>query len=157
MNAALIADMRSNPYEIVEAVLNVELMQKSSMYGFHGNEMSAFIKMTLCVPKLIAAAKRLLEKGDVNVPGFGSITAKAFEANIDFEIRYMTDAHIVGCNWLELPAGHWIPRNKDPKAHDGYTSRAQLEVDISYQKLISHQPEGEWQDVAPLRNQFFNT
>jgi len=151
LNAALIADMRSNPYEIVEAVLNVELMQKSSMYGFHGNEMSAFIKMTLCVPKLIAAAKRLLEKGDVNVPGFGSITAKAFEANIDFEIRYMTDAHIVGCNWLELPAGHWIPRNKDPKAHDGYTSRAQLEVDISYQKLISHQPEGEWQDVAPLR------
>ena len=34
---------------------------------------------------------------------------------------------------------------------DGYTSRAQLEIDISWEKVISHAPEGDWQDVAPLR------
>ena len=36
---------------------------------------------------------------------------QAFEANIDFEIRFMADAHIVGCNWLELPATTWQPRD----------------------------------------------
>lgn len=30
-------------------------------------------------------------------------------------------------------------------------SRCQLEVDISYDKLIAHQPEGEWAKVAPFR------
>lgn len=30
-------------------------------------------------------------------------------------------------------------------------SRCQLEVDISYDQLIAHQPEGEWAKVAPFR------
>ena len=34
---------------------------------------------------------------------------------------------------------------------NGYTSRAQLEVDVAWDKLISHVPEGEWSKVAPLR------
>ena len=87
LNAAIMADMKSNPYNIVEAVLNVSMLQKSSIFGYQGNLMSTFIKITASVPKLIAPAKRLLEKGDVNVPGIGGLTVKAFEANIDFEIR----------------------------------------------------------------------
>ena len=35
--------------------------------------------------------------------------------------------------------------------YGGYTSRAQLEIDISWEKVISHAPEGEWSAVAPLR------
>lgn len=27
-----------------------------------------------------------------------------FEANIDFEIRFMTDLNLVGCCWVEVPA-----------------------------------------------------
>ena len=33
----------------------------------------------------------------------------------------------------------------------GYTSRAQLEMDVAWDKVISHVPEGEWSTVAPLR------
>ena len=26
-----------------------------------------------------------------------------FEANIDFDIRFMADTKVVGCNWIQLP------------------------------------------------------
>jgi hypothetical protein len=32
--------------------------------------------VTLAVPRLVAATKRLLEKGEVTIPGHGSITSK---------------------------------------------------------------------------------
>ena len=147
MNKALIDDMKSNPFQIVDAVLQCQLVKKSTIYGFQGNKMSNFVKVTLAVPKLIAASKRLLEKGEVRipeVPGFGS--TKAFEANIDFEIRFMADTKVVGCNWIELPAGSWTLRRGSEQ-----TSRSQLEVDVAADKFLSHPPEGDWLKVAPLR------
>jgi DNA polymerase delta subunit 1 len=33
----------------------------------------------------------------------------------------------------------------------GATSRCQLEVDIAYDKMVSHAPEGDWAKVAPFR------
>lgn len=61
----------------------------------------------------------------------------------------MVDSDIVGCNWIELPAGKWFMRkfNTTPKN----TSLCQIEVDISYENIISHAPEGEWSKVAPFR------
>ena len=112
LNAALIADLKGNAHNIVDAVLCMDLLNKSSIYGFQGNVKSPFIKITLIIPKLVAAAKRLMERGEISIPGIGSQAIKAFEANIDFEIRFMADAHIVGCNWLELPAKSWTPRPK---------------------------------------------
>jgi len=143
--AALVADIKNNSEGVVDAVLSCELMQKSTIYGFQGNKMSPFVKITLAVPRMVAAAKRLLEKGEVKVPGLGALE-RPYEANIDFEIRFMADAGVVGCNWIELPAGAWSRRAKvDQK------SRAQVEVDIAWDKMVSHAPEGEWSHVAPVR------
>ena len=147
LDTALIADIKNNSLGIVDAVLNCELVQKSTIYGFQGNKMSEFIKITLAVPKLIAASKRLLERGEVRVPDIASLgAAKPFEANIDFEIRFMADNKVVGCNWIELPAGVWKQREKRD-----FTSRCQMEVDVAWDKFVSHQPEGEWLKVAPVR------
>ena len=30
-------------------------------------------------------------------------------------------------------------------------TRTQIEVDVSWEEFISHAPEGEWADVAPIR------
>lgn len=135
LNAALVADIKNNSEGVVDAVLSCELMQKSTIYGFQGNKMSPFVKITLAVPRMVAAAKRLLEKGEVKVPGLGALE-RPYEANIDFEIRFMADAGVVGCNWIELPAGAWSRRAKvDQK------SRAQVEVDIAWDRMVSHAPE----------------
>ena len=61
----------------------------------------------------------------------------------------MADAKIVGCNWLELPAGSWQPR--PTSGRDAVTSRAQMEVDVAWDRVISHLPEGDWSKVAPIR------
>jgi len=151
LNAVLIADMKSNPWGIDNAVLSCDLTSKSTIYGFQGNAKIPYIKVTLAVPKLVPAAKRLLEKGEVRVPGLGDFAGKAFEANIDFEIRFMADTHVVGCNWIELPAGSWTRRSPDSKGDNGPMSRSQLEVDVSWEKFISHAPEGDWSAVAPFR------
>lgn len=152
LNSALISDLKNNNAGIVDAVLNCELVQKSTIYGFQGNKMSSFIKITLAIPKLIAASKRLLERGEVKLDIANIGSTKPFEANIDFEIRFMADNKVVGCNWIELPAGSWKLRDPSSvKGEQGVTSRCQLEVDIAWNQLVSHQPEGEWLKVAPVR------
>lgn len=51
---------------------------------------------------------------------------------------------MTGVNWIELPAGQYsVPRNK--------TSHCQYEVFTDYDKIVSHAPEGEWSQIAPLR------
>ncbi len=68
----------------------------------------------MAVPRLIAPAKRLLEKGEVSVPGvpLDGRPFRAFEANIDFEIRFMADTKVVGCNWIQLPKTKYFVRSR---------------------------------------------
>ena len=61
----------------------------------------------------------------------------------------MTDCQITGCSWIELKAGSYTLRANS--SHMKNTSLCQIEVDVSYQKLVSHQPEGEWSKIAPFR------
>lgn len=59
--------------------------------------------------------------------------------------RFMADMSMVGCNWVQLPAGKYSKRT------EGLTSRSQLEVDIAFNDLISHPAAGEWMNIAPFR------
>lgn len=150
LNQALVADIKNNRDNVKDAVLDVQLLNKSTIYGFQGNKLSPFIKITVAVPKLIAAAKRLLERGEVTARGITTATYRAFEANIDFEIRFMADTKVVGCNWIELPAG----KHKVRQSHQlefAPTTRSQIEVDVAWDDFVSHAPEGDWADVAPFR------
>ena len=86
----------------------------------------------------------------------------------------MVDTGVVGCNWIELPAGTYTLRGSFPNqqsgtgvcAASGYTmiggggapengllpqTRCQLEVDVSFEDFVSHPADGEWQKIAPLR------
>lgn len=56
------------------------------MYGYHGEHLVPFLKITMAVPRLIAPAKRLLEQG-LRCGTLGVNNYQAYEANIDFEIR----------------------------------------------------------------------
>lgn len=58
----------------------------------------------------------------------------------------MVDTRILGCCWIELPAGKWFKREGD-----GVTSRCQIEADVSWTDFIVHAPEAEWSSVANFR------
>lgn len=141
-------DMRSNPENVQDTILAVEIVKKKNIYGYGGEEELSFLKITVALPRLVAACKRILEK-EVVYPTF-THDYRAFESNIDFDIRFMVDTSVVGCSWIELPAGKWKLRGK--YNHNlPQTSRCQLEVDIAWDEFISHPPEGEWSKVAPFR------
>ena len=172
LNRAILNDLRSNRENLQEAVLAVDLCQKCSIYGFYFNQKSRFLKVTLALPKLVAPARRLVSQ--IIVPPFGQIMYQVFEANIEFEVRFMVDTGVVGCNWIELPAGKYYPRSPTMAGQggvgicptSGFTmiggggasvnrlhphTKCQLEVDVSFEDFISHPAEGEWQKIAPLR------
>ncbi|XP_055900779.1 DNA polymerase delta catalytic subunit-like [Biomphalaria glabrata] len=154
LNTIVRKDLRSNKEGIVQAVLAVECVERESIYGYHGNKKSLFLKITVAIPRLIAPCKRLLEQG-IQIPGYSHHGFQTYESNIDFEIRFMVDASVVGCNWIELPADKYSIRDKHKAVQHTsdlvIASRCQLEVDIAWTDLISHQTEGEWSKVAPFR------
>nr|KAG5686080.1 hypothetical protein BaRGS_030695 [Batillaria attramentaria] len=162
LNRVVKGDMRSNREDVVHAVLAVDYVIKESIYGYHGNRKIPFLKITVAIPRLVAPAKRLLEQG-FTCPGYSQYGFQTYESNIDFDLRFMVDTNIVGCNWIQLPAGTYRVREKRNKgsskpgpssSDDGAwspRSRCQLEVDISWEDLVSHAPEGEWSKVAPFR------
>lgn len=148
LDKVIIADMRSNKEQLNEAVLEVSLVQGKSMYGYHGEDDFEFIKITLALPRLIAAAKRLLEKTIV-YGKFDFQDCRSYESNIDFDIRFMVDTGVVGCSWIELPGGTYKQRSRF--SVPTIESRCQIEVDVAFDKFIAHEPEGEWAKVAPFR------
>lgn len=79
--------MRSSKSNIYNAVLAVKMVDKESIYGYHENTKLPFLKITMLLPRMIAAAKRLLEKGMVDIPDVPPSPFPAYESNIDFEIR----------------------------------------------------------------------
>lgn len=58
------------------------------MYGYHGKRSMDFLRITMAMPRLIAPAKRLLEQG-LKFGPFPLQSYHSYEANIDFEIRYV--------------------------------------------------------------------
>ena len=75
-------------------------------------------------------------------------------SNIFF--RFMVDSNVVGCSWIEVPAGkyhlrHKHHKNKDDVRNPPPISRSQIELDVSWEEFIAHQPEGDWSKVAPFR------
>nr|XP_005905083.1 PREDICTED: DNA polymerase delta catalytic subunit [Bos mutus] len=144
LSAAISRDQRGGKELTGPAVLAVELCSRESMFGYHGHGPSPFLRITLALPRLMAPARRLLEQG-IRLAGLGTPSFAPYEANVDFEIRFMVDTDIVGCNWLELPAGKYILRP------EGKATLCQLEADVLWSDVISHPPEGEWQRIAPLR------
>lgn len=167
LSDAITADSRASKDSITSPVMSVEMVQKCSMYGFHSNKLFKFLQVTLALPKFLAPAKRLLENG-ITLPHSGTKWFQVFETNIEYEIRFMVDNKVLGCNWIECPPGKYRLRGVAGYAHSsadlgnsGFSvygkcgptpiSKCQIELDISYEDFISHPAEGEWQKIAPVR------
>ncbi|CAG9585614.1 unnamed protein product [Danaus chrysippus] len=146
LNKAILEDLRSNKDNIRETVLEVKLVKAKSIMYYKNDDDTTFARVSVALPKLIAAAKRLIERQPTS---FGLMNPTFYETNIDFDIRFMVDTSVVGCSWIELPPAKWSLRTKDNSLKP--ESRCQIEVDVAWNQFISHQPEGEWLKLAPFR------
>uniref|UniRef100_A0A674HMG2 DNA polymerase n=1 Tax=Taeniopygia guttata TaxID=59729 RepID=A0A674HMG2_TAEGU len=161
LEAALRREQRGgNPkFQPPKNVLGLTLVRKQSILGFQGGLQSLFVRVGVSLPRLVAPARRLLERG-LRWGNLGVQPAPPFEANIDFEIRFMADSGLVGCypqNWAGVPqTGPGDPQTwpGDPQNGSGVPPRAslcQLEADASWGALRGHPPEGAWLGLPPLR------
>nr|XP_026495272.1 DNA polymerase delta catalytic subunit [Vanessa tameamea] len=146
LNKAILEDLRSNKDNIRETVLEVKLVKAKSIMYYKGNNEVTFARVSVALPKLIAPAKRLIERQPTS---FELTDPLFYETNIDFDIRFMVDTSVVGCSWIELPIGKWSVRSKHSPVKP--ETRCQIEVDIAWNAFIAHQPEGEWLKVASFR------
>ncbi|RXG74084.1 DNA polymerase delta catalytic subunit [Armadillidium vulgare] len=145
LNSAVLADSRAGK-DLREAILGAEVVYKESIYNYHGQKKAPFIKITVTQQRLIATSKRLLSEGEVYVNEIGTPTYEAYESNVDFEVRFMVDRHIVGCCWIEIPPRKWSLREQK-----GQESWCQIEVDVGCTDFTAHAPDGEWSRIAPFR------
>jgi len=104
-----------------------------------------FLKVYVAMPGLVPTMKRIMESG-ISFPGLAEEASyAAFECNVPFVLRFMIDCEISGAGWLTLMKNTYQIRRQKQQTH------CQLEVDCSYNDIIAHKSEGEWNKIAPLR------
>lgn len=142
--ARLVAENKEDQWRASRAleryVLSVEPQEGVSMRGYHPPDKpkDRFLKLTLAFPKHVATARDALEQG---LFGRRYIT---YEGNVPFELRYMIDHGIHGCQWLRIPQGDYI---QNPTKR----SDAQYEVTLRPFARPIPLPTAEFGDVAPMR------
>jgi DNA polymerase delta subunit 1 len=92
-------------------VLDLEMVQKSNIYGYHGSSKALFLKIIVRLPSFIAACKRILREGIV-VNGLGNVSCQnSFESNIPFTLRFMIDMAIQGGSWISIKKEKYYESN----------------------------------------------
>eukprot|EP00741_Cyanophora_paradoxa_P009639 tig00001545_g9337.t1 len=125
-------------------VADVFLETKQSILYYSGsNSKTSFLRITLKSPKDMNKLANILSAA-IDLDGNGQRSFQTYERDLDFVLRFMIEVKLVGCSWVELPAGKW-------SLHNDRTSRSQLEAAVSYKDVIAHPAEGEWLKIAPLR------
>ncbi|TRM65267.1 ribonuclease H-like domain-containing protein [Schizophyllum amplum] len=129
-------------------VRNIEIVKKRSLWGYMGDAVSPFIKLTITEPKSLPRCRGVFERGECDFNNLFPLgdPVKTYESNIAYTLRFMIDTHVLGMNWIEIPAGKYSLVKDDRKK-----SQCQIEVNIRYDAFISHPPDGKWQRIAPLR------
>lgn len=128
---------------VTEAVLAIELELKANLYGFQNNKKSPFLKIYVATQTAIGTCRKVLEYG-FSVEGNNYVFPRSYESNIDFEIRFLVEMGLSGCNWARLDPGKYIVARNERNSH------CQLEVSAAWESLrVLNDPE--WDTVAPYR------
>ena len=120
--------------------------EKQSLMYFQDGSFATFVKITTVLPNMVATARGILEKQGLHVPSLHAtpLTFQTFESNVLYTLRFMVDMGVVGGNWVELPSGGYQMRKNK-------MSLCQYEIDVLYDKVVSHAPEGQYSKLAPFR------
>ncbi|PPQ63378.1 hypothetical protein CVT24_005643 [Panaeolus cyanescens] len=89
-----------------------------------------------------------LNRGVCKYKGFGW-TRETFNSDVGRlapKLRFMIDTGAVSMNWIEVPK-----RRYDVVPQQSKLSTCQLEIEVSLDNLVVHEPEGDWAKIAPLR------
>jgi DNA polymerase elongation subunit (family B) len=122
-------------------VLAMEAVQKRSMNGWHrGRPLETFYRLTMAYPSHVKTARDSLEYAN---PSVTSRPISTYEANIPFELRFMVDCKLSGCQWIRLPARAY-------QRSEAISSNAQIQVRLDHQRM-EPVPLAEMGGIGPMR------
>jgi len=122
-------------------VRSLEISKKYSIFEY-GEAKENFIKITVSQPKVVSSLRELFERG-FGFSGY-EFERQTYESKVNFPLRYMIDRGIVGMSWITLPKTKYKIRHEK-------ISNCQIEAEISYKDVVSHDPQGEYSKIAPIR------
>lgn len=125
-------------------MLKVEIVKRQSIWGYHFGQLADFLRITVALPDLVPAAKRICEKG-LNIPNVGYKSFTTYESNLPYTLRYMVDRGLRGGGWIEIKPTHYRIRRGEKSSH------CQMELDVDHEHVIGHEPNGPWLKMAPMR------
>ncbi len=130
--------------KVEKYVLSMEPVQRRSMCGWHRNgPLQTMYKITMAHPSHVKTARNALECVNRAVT---ERYIQTFEGNVPFELRYMVDTGMAGCQWLQLKAGTY--------AVDPGTASVQYELcpNAGYDhSVINAMPIKDFGDLGPMR------
>ncbi|GBG84624.1 hypothetical protein CBR_g38906 [Chara braunii] len=124
-------------------VAAVSMVTRQSLLYFQKTKQRTFLKIVMTLPAYVAACRDILERG-IQISGLGYQSFTTFESNVLFALRFMIDCNIGGGSWVELPPGSYRFKSQQ-------LSYCQYEVDVMYDKIISHPSAGRYGKLAPVR------
>lgn len=134
-----------------ENVLKMEFVNKLSMCGWSEDRPAEpMLKITMADCSGINKARKALDYGNrFVVPR--DLPIPTYEANVQFELRFMVDHKMGGCQWIKLKSKTYkvIPQNH-PSRLSNCTYEFHLESNNT-QQAIECIPTQEKGDIAPLR------
>ena len=143
LNARMAAESSKSAPEYVK---RVSIEDRQTLWMYQAAASQPFLKIVMAAPTMVAPCRSIFEKG-VRVPGHaGELVLTTYESTVLFVMRFMVDRDISGANWLEAPARSYRPRTGARKR-----SNCQIEFDIVYDRLVSHESVGEFAKIAPFR------
>jgi DNA polymerase delta subunit 1 len=127
-------------------VLRLERVQKRSLCGWHRHRpLETMYRFTMALPAHVKQARDSLEARN---PAVTHQAVATFEANLPFELRYMVDAKLRGCQWFRVRGGCF-----QQDGDGGASSRAQYDLTIVAGAGGGIDPVDikDKSDIAPMR------
>lgn len=128
-------------------ILSMEPVKKISLCGWsEGRDPDPMYKITMVDCTCINRARKALDYGNRFVVPHG-VPVQTFEANVQFELRYMVDHQMSGCQWIKLKQDRYSPVLGSKKITE---ADYEFLVDSHHQSLECV-PVKERGDIAPVR------
>jgi len=136
-----VADRRD---KVSQCVMDVEVVPRSSLMFWQGDDHRPFFRVTLAIPSLVSTSRNVIERGFQLAGNRGAFAPEtSYETNIPFALRFMVDRGIVGGGWVRCEP----PSGLDVRQKGHVSSTCQLEFDIG----VDHVVTVDMMKVAPLR------
>jgi DNA polymerase delta subunit 1 len=93
------------------SVLHTKVQLKRSLWGYQGDNLTPFLKITLSDPKFVSKLRGLFDRGEIGFGGFFDGPTATFESNIAYELRFMIDKQV-----RPGPSGCVVPSDERVRA-----------------------------------------